>query len=59
MVVKSSVGVYKNNYADFIMERSGSYYWEVKILKGTYFKIGIIRHSEITNVKKAFSDNKD
>ena len=59
MVVKSSVGVYKNNYADFIMERSGSYYWEVKILKGTYFKIGIIRHSEIPNVKKAFSDNKD
>jgi len=27
VTVKSSVGVYKNNYADFIMERNGTYYW--------------------------------
>lgn len=59
VAVRTSVGVYKNNYADFIMERSGVYYWEIKILKGTYFKIGVIKSSEIPNVKKAFSDLKD
>lgn len=57
--VRTSVGVYKNNYGDFLMERSGVYYWEIKILKGTYFKVGIVKHSEIANVKKAFSDLKD
>lgn len=57
--VRTSVGVYKNNYSDMVMERSGVYYWEVKILKGTFFKIGIIKQSEIPNVKKAFSDIKD
>lgn len=41
------------------MERSGTYYWEIKIYKGNYFKIGIIKQSEISNVKKAFSDLKD
>ncbi len=41
------------------MDKHNSYYWEIKILKGTFFKIGIIKHSEIVNVKKAFSDIKD
>lgn len=41
------------------MDRNGVYYWEIKILKGTYFKIGIVKQSEIPNVKKAFSDIKD
>lgn len=59
VVVSTSVGVYKNNYADFIMERTGVYYWEIKIIKGNYFKIGIVKHSEIPNVKRAFSDIKD
>ena len=27
--VRTSVGVYKNNYGDFLMERSGVYYWEI------------------------------
>jgi len=57
--VRSSVGVYKNNYGDMLMSGSAVYYWEIKILKGTYFKIGIIKQSEIGNVKKAFSDIKD
>jgi len=59
IAVKTSVGVYKNNYADFVMQKHGTYYWEIKIYKGNYFKIGIIKHSEIPNVKKAFSDIKD
>lgn len=59
VAVRTSVGVYKNNYADLVMERQGTYYWEIKIHKGDYFKIGIIKHSEIVNVKKAFSDIKD
>lgn len=59
VAVKTSVGVYKNNYADFVMERNGVYYWEIKIYKGSVFKIGIIKQSEIPNVKKAFSDIKD
>lgn len=41
------------------MEKQGVYYWEIKIYKGNYFKIGIIKHSEIINVKRAFSDIKD
>lgn len=57
--VRTSVGVYKNSYGDLVMERSGSFYWEVKILKGNYFKIGIVKQSEIPSVKKAFSDLKD
>lgn len=28
-------------------------------MKGTYFKIGIVKQSEISSVKKAFSDIKD
>ena len=53
------MGHYKNNYADFLMQRSGVYYWEIKILAGNYFKVGIIKQSEIPNVKRAFSDVKD
>jgi hypothetical protein len=41
------------------MEKHGTYYWEIKIYKGNYFKIGIIKHLEIPNVKRAFSDIKD
>ena len=59
VTVSTSVGVYKNNYADFVMDNQRIYYWEVKILKGTYFKIGIIKHTEIPNVKRAFSDLKE
>ena len=57
--VNTSVGVYKNNYSDLVMDRHHTYYWEIKILKGTYFKIGVIKQSEICNVKKAFSDIKE
>lgn len=39
VVVSTSVGVYKNNYADLIMERSGVYYWEIKIIKGKLFQV--------------------
>jgi hypothetical protein len=57
--VTTSAGVYKNNYSEHLMDKHHNYYWEIKILKGTYFKIGIIKHSEIPNVKRAFSDHKD
>lgn len=57
--MKTSTGVYKNSYANIILEKSKVYYWEIKIHKGNYFKIGIIKNSEIGNVKKAFSDLKD
>ena len=59
IAVNASVGVYKNNYSDHIMDKHHVYYWEIKILKGNYFKIGVIKQSEIPNVKKAFSDIKD
>jgi hypothetical protein len=33
------------------------YYWEVQIIQGSYFKIGIIKEDSIETVgKKAFSD---
>jgi len=57
--VNATVGVYKNNYSDHVMDKHHVYYWEIKILKGNYFKIGVIKQSEIINVKKAFSDIKD
>lgn len=55
----TSVGVYKNNYSDHVMDKHHIYYWEIKILKGTFFKIGVLKHTEINNVKRAFSDIKD
>lgn len=39
--VTTSVGPYKNLYADFLLERNEVYYWEIRIVKGTTFKIGI------------------
>ena len=41
------------------MDKHHIYYWEIKIIKGNYFKIGVIKQTEIQNVKKAFSDVKD
>jgi len=41
--VVTSIGPYKNSFADFVMEKNQVYYWEVKIIQGTYFKIGIIK----------------
>ena len=43
--VKTSVGVYKNNYSNLLMDKHHIYYWEIKILQGTYFKIGIIKQT--------------
>ena len=56
--VTTSVGPYKNNYAKMLLEKNSVYYWEVKIIKGTYFKIGIIKHTTLLDGFKgnAFSD---
>lgn len=55
--VTTSVGTYKNSYADLLMQKNHIYYWEVKIIQGTYFKIGIIKDDHIDQIKKkAFSD---
>jgi hypothetical protein len=43
--VRTSAGVYKNNYADVVMDKHSVYYWEIKIIKGTAFKIGVIKQS--------------
>lgn len=45
--VMTSVGPYKHTFADFVMEKNNIYYWEVKIVQGNYFKIGVIRESAI------------
>lgn len=51
------MGTYKNSYGDLLMEKNQIYYWEVKIIQGTYFKIGIIKEDHIDQIKKkAFSD---
>lgn len=51
------MGPYKNSYADFVMEKNSVYYWEVQIVQGNYFKIGIIKEESIEGLgKKAFSD---
>ena len=55
--VLTSAGPYKNVFADTILQKNEVYYWEVKILKGTNFKIGIFKESEIAAFAgKAFSD---
>lgn len=56
--VTTSVGPYKNNYADTIMEKNNVYYWEIKIIKGNYFKIGVMKADALVDFKgKAFSDS--
>ena len=41
--VSTSVGPYKNNFADFVLERNNKYYWEIRIFKGNHFKIGVMK----------------
>lgn len=56
--VVTSVGPYKNNYADIVLEKNSVYYWEIKIIKGNYFKIGVMKTSALSDFKgKAFSDS--
>lgn len=44
-----------------ILEKNNIYYWEIKIIKGNYFKIGIMKHKTILEGFKgnAFSDSTD
>ena len=56
--VVSSVGPYKNNYADMVLEKNSRYYWEIRVVKGNYFKIGVMKASALAEFKaKAFSDS--
>lgn len=56
----TSVGPYKNTFADFVMEKNNVYYWEIKIIQGNYFKIGVVKEDAIQGLsKKAFSDVAD
>ena len=56
--VKTSVGPYKNSYANCELEKNRIYYWEIKVIQGNYLKIGIIKKSIIPELKNgAFSDN--
>jgi hypothetical protein len=41
--VTTSVGPYKNVFSNFILDKNECYYWEVRIIKGTLFKIGSLR----------------
>lgn len=43
----TSVGPYKNTFADFVMEKNNVYYWEIKIIQGNYFKIGVVKEDAI------------
>lgn len=45
--VKTSVGPYKNSYANCELEKNRIYYWEIKVIQGNYLKIGIIKKSII------------
>ena len=57
----TSVGPYKNNYAQIILDKNQIYCWEIKITKGNFFKIGIIKASTLVEgfKGKAFSDCTD
>lgn len=56
--VTTSVGPYKNLYADHVLQKGELAYWEIKITKGTHFKIGIFKESEVSAFKgRAFSDD--
>ena len=57
VTVDSSIGPYKNSFAQLVMQKSNVYYWEIQVVSGTYFKIGIIKEDSIQSLgKKAFSD---
>ena len=56
--VTTSTGPYKNLYADIVIQKGDIYYWEIKIVRGTNFKIGVFKESAIAGFKgRAFSDN--
>ena len=43
--VITSVGPYKNLFADYSIQKGETAYWEIKIVKGNHFKIGIFKKS--------------
>jgi hypothetical protein len=41
-----------------VLEKNNLYYWEIKIIQGSYFKIGVMKKEVIPDLKPgAFSDN--
>lgn len=61
VLIKSTIGPYKNVYSEQIFEKNQIYVWQVKINSGTYFKIGIIKEKDIIDNPKfrSFSDSKN
>ena len=42
-----------------VLEKNSMYYWEIKIIQGNYFKVGVMKKSLIGELKPgAFSDHK-
>jgi len=54
-----SNGPFKTAYGEFDLIPGGVYSWEVEVVKGTNFKIGIAKKKEDLVYDKAFSDDKD
>lgn len=43
----SSTGPYKNVYSEEVFEKNRVYTWQIKIMKGSYFKIGVMKETEL------------
>lgn len=54
---KTSVHSFKSTYGDMTLTPGGRYFFEVKFLKGSNFKIGVSRTRR--NLDIAFSDTED
>ena len=54
-----SNGPFKSAYGQFDLLPGGIYCWEVEAIKGTNFKIGVMKKKDDMPFDKAFSDDKD
>jgi len=54
-----SNGPYKSAYGEFDLIPGGIYCWEIEAIRGTNFKIGIVKKKEGLLYDKAFSDEID
>merc|ERR1711879_1014567 len=54
-----SNGPFKSAYGDLELYPGGVWAWEVEVIRGTNFKIGVMKKKDPMIHDKAFSDDKD
>lgn len=54
-----SIGPFKSAYGEFDLIPGGIYSWQIEVVRGTNFKIGIAKKKDELVCDKAFSDDQD